>query len=113
MRGGVIGIWVPSTEPAHCGTPHFSLKPVITTFKPSPVGKRMYSGTSFCTIALHGFLTMIHTVHLAIPNRWATVWYSDGVAKIQSVIATRLSTDTGLLITVVSFSTNGLNCSQR
>ena len=26
IRDDVIGIWVPSTEPAHCGTPHFSFK---------------------------------------------------------------------------------------
>ena len=85
---------------------------MITSFKFSPNGNLVYNGTSFRTIASQVSLTMTQTVHLAIPIRWAIVWYSEGVARTQSVITTCLGTNTGLLITLVSFCISGFSSSK-
>jgi len=78
MKGGV---WDPSMEPAHCRKSYFSLNPLTTSFNSSPAGNNMYTGINFETMALH----IKHTVHLATPNRCATVRYSAVVARIYKI----------------------------
>ena len=59
----------PSIDAAHCGIPHFALKPLTVSFNLLPVGKLMYLGNNTLTILLQVSLTIQQMVHLANLNR--------------------------------------------
>ena len=70
---------------AVCSTPR------ITAVNLSPVGKLMYTDLKFMNNSLTCFM---HYLTNRTPNKWAILRYSEGVANIYSITATRLSTNT-------------------
>ena len=81
IAGGVRGICVPPTEPAHWGLIHLLWKPCIAVVKFSPVGKLMYTDLNFLIIALQVSCNIRHSVQWARSNKWETLQYSEGVAS--------------------------------
>ena len=103
-----IGIWHPSTKSKHCGTTDLVLNSLITSSISSPDGNLMYCFMKTFTIALHVSRTISETVDCPMPNKWATVLYSIGVAKHHKQTATLLCTDNDLCMTVLFLSNSGI-----
>ena len=88
---------VPSIAPTHWGKPHLQLNPSTTSWRQSPVGTLIYSGSNNSTIATHTSLTATNTVDSPTPNRFPIDLYSALMPSLHNVTATRSSTESGSL----------------
>ena len=113
MTGQAMGTWQPSMAPTHCGTPHFVKKPSTRSSSLLPLGNCMYLCRRERTMVVQVSWTISHTVERAIPNRWAIVRYSQGVARHHSVTATLFSTEIAFRRMVSCLRRALDNCWQR
>ena len=70
----------------------------------------MYCSNNLDTIAAQVSCTMTQTVHLATQNKWPMVLYSPHVARHQTVIASKCSTQMALRSTVLERLISAFNC---
>ncbi|GFW17450.1 uncharacterized protein TNCV_3240801 [Trichonephila clavipes] len=95
-----MGIWHPSSAPQHPGRAD-RLKNSVAI-----ASKSLYVGNVILNVlhkAVRTSLTMTHAVHLAMPNKLATVLNSPDDPSFTNVTATRLSTEIGFLMIKMSF----------
>ncbi|GFT13152.1 hypothetical protein TNCV_4295441 [Trichonephila clavipes] len=104
-EGALMGIWHPSSAPQHPGRANRSKHSVAIASKSLCVGNVILN---VLHKAVHTSLTMMH---LAMPNKLATVLNSPDDPSFTNVTATRLSTGIGFLMIKCIFI-YGFNLSQ-
>ncbi len=86
--GAIIGMWLPSITPTHCGTLHRCSKKLAISTNFLASGNLMCTGRSTLFTVSQKSFTQLKTVVRPTPKMWLTLLYSPPVASFHRAMAT-------------------------